>query len=274
MSEGEKEGQDYPRKGESDFQDMIKEFGEPLDDWSKAADKEWIRVWKKKIEGSPFMMIRAWAKFKDVKASCVYNVLQDATYRRTWDPNMLEGSQVEVLDDVNEISYYAAKSPGMIGNRDFLTHRSWKEDKENDVYVILSNSVEHPNKPPQKGFIRGHAFVTAYYLKPDPEDPNSSELWYTTQTDPKGWIPAWLVNKLAGKIGPSVIEKLYKASQGYDEWAAGHYTDGNTWDSVQKRGGVTTTGDETLLAMDPTEGGEEEEEEEEAGDDEFEDAEG
>ena len=158
---------------------------------------------------------------------------------------MVEGKQVAVIDDKNEVSYYAAKSPATISNRDFLSMRGWRESVSDSgaEYVVASHSTEHADCPPKKGFIRGHIIRTCYYVSQDPENAENTVLNYVTQSDPKGWIPAWLVNKLAGKIGPQVIETMYKACKGYAEWSKEQYGENGSWKTAQAGGHIDVMGD-------------------------------
>ena len=76
----------YKQWTDEDFDQIIRDLSElpdTKDGWSQAADKGHIKVWRKKTEDSSFMMVRAWAHFEGVPATTAYNVLQDATYRKT-----------------------------------------------------------------------------------------------------------------------------------------------------------------------------------------------
>ena len=47
--------------------------------------------------------------FADVPPSLMYDVLQDADYRKCWDDNMLECFEICQLDRYNDIGYYSSK---------------------------------------------------------------------------------------------------------------------------------------------------------------------
>jgi len=46
--------------------------------------------------------------YTDVKLSTLYDVLQDPVYRKTWDPNILEGQEICRINATNDIGYYAS----------------------------------------------------------------------------------------------------------------------------------------------------------------------
>lgn len=43
-------------------------------------------------------------------------------------------------------------------------------------------------------------------------------LGYISQTDPRGKLPPWLVNKITQKFAPRVVKQLLKAAEGYESW--------------------------------------------------------
>nr|CAI5865147.1 unnamed protein product [Callosobruchus analis] len=51
-------------------------------------------------------------------------------------------------------------------------------------------------------------------------DPDYRKTWdeHISQTDPRGKLPPWLVNKVSQKFAPKVVDNLKKAANGYDKW--------------------------------------------------------
>jgi len=47
--------------------------------------------------------------YDDVKLNTLYDVLHDPIYRKTWDPNILEGEEICRIDASNDIGYYASQ---------------------------------------------------------------------------------------------------------------------------------------------------------------------
>ena len=46
--------------------------------------------------------------YEDVKLNTLYDVLHDPVYRKTWDPNILEGEEICRIDVNSDVGYYAS----------------------------------------------------------------------------------------------------------------------------------------------------------------------
>lgn len=200
------------------------------DGWRQEYNKSTTTVWTKSNELSDFKMIKIRGTFNDVTAAVVFDVINDPIYRTKWDFNMIEGYEICQLGPNNDIGYYALKVTKPLKNRDFVTQRSWLDlGKE---YLIFNHSVNHASLPPKKGFVRGISFLTGYYIKPTSGDNVNKpgvQIYYVTQSDPKGKLPAWAVNKAAQLLAPKVMTRLYKACKGYSSWKAKHNPNLKPW---------------------------------------------
>lgn len=173
----------------------------------------------KSNELSDFKMVKIGCILPDCAPSLVYDVLHDSEYRKTWDQVMLEGREVCYVDDHCDIGYYALKMPKPLRHRDFVTMRSWRASPAD--YIIMNHSINHKQVPARKGFIRGISYLTGYHLLADgPHELNQPgcDLVYVTQSDPKGRLPAWVVNNTTKYLAPRVAAKLAKACRDYASW--------------------------------------------------------
>lgn len=62
---------------------------------------------------------------------------------------------------------------------------------------------------------RATSYLTGFVLRPYKK---GTFLGYVSQTDPKGKLPSWLVNKITQKFAPKVVKQLLKAAEGYETW--------------------------------------------------------
>lgn len=163
--------------------------------------------------------------FKDISAEVLYDVIHDPEYRRQWDEYMIEGYEICTLDATNDIGYYSVKCPSVMKNRDFVNERSWRVTE--GEYMIFNHTVHHKDHPERKEFVRAFSFLTGYLLRP--LEDKGCLFTYVTQTDMKGWIPAWVANKAATLFAPKVVDKMDKAARGYVEWKKENKPEWKPW---------------------------------------------
>jgi len=213
---------------DADFE-RLKQLCRCHDGWKQDYNKNNTTVWTKVNDVSDFKMIKVRSVFKDVSAATLYDVLHDPQYRKTWDTNMLEGYEICCLNPNNDIGYYALKTPKPLKNRDFVIQRSWLETQKE--YLIVNHSVNHTSLPPKKGLVRGISYITGYFISPlgDQKNEPGCVVSYVTQSDPKGKLPSWVVNKVTQLLAPKIMNKMHKASRGYESWKAKHNPHFKPW---------------------------------------------
>lgn len=226
------EGEDgkYTLATDEDFDDFVKACDED-DGWHLVTEdkKTGTKVWDKVSKDSPINMVKVYAKFPELNSLVLYDTLHDPDYRKTWDDSMAEGTELQVLDDNNDVGYYAAKAPMGVTNRDFVNQRMWRVREEEGEFIIMNHSVKHKDRPdPMKGYLRAISIRSGYLVRGD-LDGDSCEMLYITQADMMGWVPAWLMNKITKTFAPNAIGKLAKAGANYVEWKAKNNPDEHKW---------------------------------------------
>ncbi|XP_062514251.1 START domain-containing protein 10-like [Corticium candelabrum] len=214
-----------PRPATDEDFDYFKKLADIDKGWSRQYDSNGIVVWTQTSEVSSIKLLRVQYVFQDISADVLYDVIHDPDYRRVWDDHMIDGFEICTLDATNDIGYYSVKCPPGVTNRDFVNERSWRVNDEE--YMIFNHTVYHKDHPEKKNFVRAFSYLTGYVLRP--QENGACAFTYVTQTDMKGWIPAWLTNKAATFFAPKIIEKLHKASLGYVEWKKEHKPEFKPW---------------------------------------------
>lgn len=184
--------------------------------WDEMYKKDHMKVFTKNLSNSNIRACKARAIFEDVEPEELYNVLHDHDFRKTWDENMMDGHVVELINKHTEIGYYAAKMPSVVSNRDFCNLRTWKARPKKGEWIIFNFSVRHQNCPEKKGFVRANSILTGYFIRKLEE--GGIEFNYYSQSDPKGWIPSFVINTLMTKLAPRLIEKLHSVALTYKDW--------------------------------------------------------
>jgi len=223
----------FPLATLQDFQNF-KEEAETEEGYEVQHEKKdgSLKILTKVVKDCPINILKLVAEIP-LNIDTVYNVLHDPDYRKTWDEMMIEGTLIEKLDAFNDVGYYAAKSPVFtISNRDFCNQRSWWQAPDKSEYVIFNHSVAHPKCPEKKGFVRANSISTGYWLRPVKGNDKAMKLVYMTQTDPGGWIPAWVVNSTSTTFAPKMIDNLNRVGAKYDDWRAQNRKEPLPWIST------------------------------------------
>ena len=207
-----------------------------LRDFARSQDGKWTIVYedRQKIllvesrpedlkpgeKGTGFNIVRATVEWADIDPETLFNTLHDADYRKTWDKKMIDGYNICQLDSHNDIGYYSVQPHWLIAKRDYCNMRSWMEFT-NGEYIIMNHSVCHPDCPEREGFVRANSILSGYYMVPT--SAGGVKLTFIAHSDPRGSVPAWLVNNLMGNLTPSVLTNLRKCAAKYVTWALDHH---------------------------------------------------
>ena len=188
----------------------IKEFG-----YSNVIDDKNCKVYKKYVEGNPVILIKCIAKIpynKDI----VFEAIANLDIRKKWDAVFSELRVVNYEGENGaEILYMIIKSPVFIvDDRDFVQQRKmWKNFPTDKSHILHFISFDTPSCPKNKKCVRAETIISGYYIQDDPENPENTILGILSQTDIKGNIPHFLVNKFAPKSSKKWIKSLIKGCE-------------------------------------------------------------
>jgi len=156
-----------------------KDFG-----YTNVINEKKCKVYKRLVEGIPVILIKAFAHLpynKDV----VFEAIANLNIRKQWD---------SVFSELRVVNHEG-------------------ENGAEILYMIIKSPVFSPDCPETKKCIRAETVISGYYMQDDPEEPGHSLLGVLSQTDIKGDIPVFLVNKFAPKSSKSWISSLKKGCE-------------------------------------------------------------
>ena len=201
---------DYDLKN---FVDIMNEKPLKKNGYSNVIDEPDTKIYKKMTEGVPVILIKSICKIPYDK-QVIFNAISDLNIRKKWD-SVFSELKVVNHDGENgaEILYMIIKSPSVfVSDRDFVQQRKmWKNFPDEHSHILHFISVENKDCPIKKKLVRAETVISGYFIKDDEErGPNHSILGIISQTDIKGNIPTWLVNKFAPKSSKGWVKSLYK----------------------------------------------------------------
>lgn len=204
----------FAKKLVSKFSQM-KEIISEEEGWKKGTEKDGFLVQTKKTDEG-LNCVRGQGKM-NFSADKVFEFLDTDGSIKKYDSSYKEGKTIETPDlgiGLN-FSYSRYKGGTMISDRDFCFIGGHIKE-ENGTHIICYTSAEHPEAPAVKKAVRGELFIGGWVIQQDSEDPeNSSYAYYISQTNPKGSIPKYFVNKFSegqGFLPKQINEILTKES--------------------------------------------------------------
>ncbi|KAF4524000.1 hypothetical protein B566_EDAN013842 [Ephemera danica] len=185
---------------DSDFE-KLKSLIDNNDDWKLDYSKGETNVWTKAASNTDFKMVKISTVYPDVTPQQLYDTLHDPEYRKVWDNHMIEAFDIGYLNPNNDIGYYSMSCPPPLKNRDFILQRSWLDTGEEQL--IVNHSVFHRDYPAKSNYVRAISYITGFVIRSD--GASGCSLGYVSQTDPKGTLPSWLVNKVTQIFAPKCV---------------------------------------------------------------------
>lgn len=169
-------------------------FGEEkvdLTGWNKVYSKDGLDFYSKKIENSKLLAFKA-VGVLDVNMGEMMAALRTVNTQMKWDKNTVKKETVEDISDIEAITYSESRIPWPFNNRDMVLHNKLFLDKEEKIFYVHTHSVEDQRYPKRKGLVRAQINFSRFRTKPLSLDKTFVD--FEVHVDPKGNIPAWIVN--------------------------------------------------------------------------------
>ena len=188
-----------------DFKKLMRVAQEEVSSWDNAGSGDNVDVYKKLIDGSPFVLMKTYALVENITPEVIYEVMANQEIRSKWDKVI---SNFEIIEDFPDegrsVLYYMVKTPIGVSNRDFVQQRKVKKNFPVEGAITMHfKSVTHPKCPEKSRTVRAETLISGYIMEPatDSKGRPSTRLTIISQNDIKGVVPKTLVNMAAGK-GP------------------------------------------------------------------------
>lgn len=172
------------------------------DNWELKKEKNGIKVYTKKVEGTKLKASKVEMEVSSSIAK-ILTVLTDVSKYTEWNPKTIES---KVLKKVNDREFYyrnVIKAP-MVTNRDLIVHA--KVIKKSDDYYIVTMKGVPDFAPEVDGLVRMRKYTGDYHIKRQKNGNIHIMLEYAA--DPAGKIPDFLVNSAAVDVPYEIFTNL------------------------------------------------------------------
>jgi len=159
--------------------------------------RQGVVVHARKVPNMEAEIIRAVGVIEGISATQLYRALWDVQRRKQWDTgNVTEWQVVRQFDENNDMHYIRVSGMFGMADRDFcdVRHRCELPDGS---YAILFRSFEHPEVPKAPPAVRADTIFSGQVIRP--LGVGRCRVTACNQTDIKGSIPPYLVNKASAR---------------------------------------------------------------------------
>jgi hypothetical protein len=158
--------------------------------WEKVDEEDGITVSTRPVAGTRIVALRG-EGVVPVEIGKVLFVLVDDEHRTEWVDRMVESEVLERVSSFEYVVYHHFELPPPFSDRDYVYRgRARRSARTSKVYLDL-RSEEHPSAPDTVG-VRAELVRGRYVLTPLAD--GTTNVVVEILTDPKGLLPAWLVN--------------------------------------------------------------------------------
>ncbi|CAN0342229.1 unnamed protein product, partial [Ectocarpus sp. 12 AP-2014] len=187
--------------------------------WKPVRDDGHVQVWKRSMPNSDFVAIKSKASLA-VSPQALFEVLTpgDIEIVRQYNPLVEDGSDLEVIDRDNKVSWSATMGIWPCRPRDFVTHIQ-RATLEDGSVAIVNSATSHPKAPAGGKYVRGEILHGVFHIKAA-KNKKHSEFTMVHHFSPGGNIPPWLMNWLAEGKPITFVRKLEEVAKKWDQQAA------------------------------------------------------
>ena len=170
--------------------------------WEKVGDEAGVEVYRREVPGSAFLAVKG-TGFVDAPVKTVALVLLDDARAPEWVDSLAEARVVRMISPAEYIEYNHASMPLVVSDREFVDDVSMSADLAAKTLLIRSVPADDASIPHTR-IVRGLLEAT-YFLE---SVQGRTRLTVEIESDPKGWLPAWLVNFFQKDWARNTIEGI------------------------------------------------------------------
>ncbi|MEE8410829.1 MAG: START domain-containing protein [Myxococcota bacterium] len=161
-----------------------------FEDWEEINFEDDIQVFRRDVPGSDLVAFGG-VTVMDAPLENILWVLATNDRRKEWVDRLYISTILEQSTPYDYVVYQAFELPVILANRDYVYHARVVRDALSGVVRLEMSSIEHPDSPETVG-VRANLINSRYTLTPI--GPNKTGVAVEIHTDPRGWLPTWLVN--------------------------------------------------------------------------------
>ncbi len=176
--------------------------------WQRLGQEDGILLEIREIPGQDFPELRG-TTVMPVNSWQVLSVIADLNRTCLWTARCAESKELSRTSEFDRLFYSRTSAPFPVSHRDGVLHGMFVGDlAQGTDMAIKFDSVASPLMPARDGVVRmttlrGHYRIWAI-------DEHSSRVEFVVHADPMGWLPTWLVRRMATGVPRDTLAGLRK----------------------------------------------------------------
>ena len=177
--------------------------------WERVRTEDGIIVSRKEVAGSPFVAFRGEGDVESAFLS-VSDVLVDVPHEKDWIDSVVEARILRKVSDTEYIMYSHLAMPAPLTDRELVTDVTVSTDARAKTLTVRMRSVDDPAAP-KTSYVRA-ALTDSTFVLTSLEGGKRTHATAEIQCDPRGSVPAFIVNLFQRSWGYKTITSLRRQS--------------------------------------------------------------
>jgi NAD(P)-dependent dehydrogenase (short-subunit alcohol dehydrogenase family) len=178
--------------------------------WERVRTEDGIVVSRKEIPGSPFVAFRGEGDV-DAPILTVGDVLVDVPHEKDWIDGVVDATILRKVSDTEYIMYSHLGMPVPLSDRELVTDVTLTLDAAKKTLTVRMRSVADASAP-KTGYVRAQIEDSVFVLA-SVDGGKRTHVTAEIHCDPKGSVPAFIVNLFQRNWGYKTITSLRRQAQ-------------------------------------------------------------
>lgn len=177
------------------------------DGWTVVGVREGITVSRKKVPGDPMFAYKGEGILKAPLGKLIA-VSRDTARQPEWVNRMVVAKVLREITPFDRVIYIKIHSPWPVYDRDFVLESKLVVDRVKKTAVFDVHSVQDALGPPDSCCVR--AEMSSNHIVMKAVDGQRTSISAEAHVDPRGVLPAWLVNLVQKTVPHKTIQGLLR----------------------------------------------------------------
>lgn len=183
--------------------------------WEKISTKGGVIVHRKSMPGSKLFAFRG-ETTAQIHIARLITIFSSPTQRKLWIYRYHSSGRIKKPSEFERVYWIRFDLPWPAWDRDYVFYTIAVPDPKKRVLTALIKSIKHKTRPKNKCCVRAFAKRTYWKfqaIKHKKGGKPKTRIIVEVHTDPKGWLPAWMINATQSDWPRITLKSLIRASR-------------------------------------------------------------